>query len=213
MNRDKKNSTKNGEQLEKDLTSSQRAALELEEVTNRAVEALAKKLHVHQFPEEYDFMYDDHVDVAERRKGRNPMSSEYVARVNERRRSLGVRPLSDDGTAATDEAMALCRRQVREVIESMRTRVDEVMFYKWDPLHLSNSTWARDEYESYVPQAFKLALESTSYQPLADYLTHVATETMRMTEDRDHDVEIAQLIFALVNEEAHFPDQTVVEVD
>lgn len=40
-------------------------------------------------------------------------------------------------------------------------RIDEILFYKWDPIGISDSDWSRDEYQSYVPQVFKLALESS----------------------------------------------------
>jgi len=124
-----------------------------------------------------------------------------------------VSQLSENGMATSDDTMELCRQETRKEIEELRTRIDEVMFYKWDPLHLSNSNWSRDEYESYVPEVFRLALESTSHQPIADYLTQVATEIMSMTEDREHDIKVAELIFSLANNQTHFPDHTVVEVE
>ncbi len=55
-------------------------------------------LHVNLFPEEFDQMYDDHVDAAARRRGENPMRESYQIRVNERRKKMGIEPLSENGT-------------------------------------------------------------------------------------------------------------------
>lgn len=93
-----------------------------------------------------------------------------------------------------------------EEIEELGIRIDEILFYKWDPLNLSNSTWARDEYRSYVPKVLRLALESKSYHPIADHLSQIAAEAMRMDESRQHHVRVAKLIFFLANEQSFFPD-------
>lgn len=98
-------------------------------------------------------------------------------------------------------------------LEALRTRIDEILFYKWDPIGISNSNWARDEYESYVPQALKLAIESASSELLADYLTHVSTELIELEENRKRDREVAELIFSLAQDQDHFPDHRVVEVE
>jgi hypothetical protein len=76
-------------------------------------------------------------------------------------------------------------------------RIDEVLFYKWDPIGISDSDWARDEYQSYLPQVFKLALENNSPEPIANYLTVVTTENMGLSEAKQHDLNIAKLIIEL----------------
>lgn len=103
--------------------------------------------------------------------------------------------------------------QMSDEVKELCIRIDEIMFYKWDPIHLSNSNWPRDEYESYVPEVIRLTLESKSYHPIADYLTHVSTEIIGMTENRKHDIEIAKLIFSLAENETNFPDHTIMEVE
>ncbi len=76
-------------------------------------------------------------------------------------------------------------------------RIDEVLFYKWDPIGISDGDWARDEYQSYLPQVFKLALENNKPEPIADYLTGIATENMGLSEAKAHDIEIANLILEI----------------
>ena len=76
-------------------------------------------------------------------------------------------------------------------------RIDEVLFYKWDPIGISDGDWARDEYQSYLPQVFKLALENNSPEPIANYLSVITTENMGLSEAKQHDIKIAKLILEI----------------
>ena len=77
------------------------------------------------------------------------------------------------------------------------TRIDEVLFYKWDPIGISDSDWARDEYQSYTPQVFSLVLKNEIPEPIANYLTLITTERMGLSEAKSHDKEIAQLLIEI----------------
>jgi hypothetical protein len=213
MNRFKKEKIKRHHEERKSLAPEQIKALDLQEIENAEIQKLAQKIHTERFPEEYDFMYDDHTDVADRKKRKNPMSDEYIAKISEKRKTLGVSQLSENGMPESNDTWELCFQEAKKDIRDLRTRINEIMYYKWDPLHISNSNWTRDEYNSYVPEVFRLSLESPSYQPISDYLTHVTTEIMSMTENVEHDIEIAELIFSLAKDHAHFPDHTLLEVE
>lgn len=63
----------------------------------RRIEALAKEIHFELFPEEYDHMMDSISDAKDRRRGINPMSVDYTAKVNARREELAVSPLGANG--------------------------------------------------------------------------------------------------------------------
>ncbi len=76
-------------------------------------------------------------------------------------------------------------------------RIDEVLFYKWDPIGISDSDWSRDEYQSYLPQVFKLALENKTPQPIANYLSVITTDNMGLSEAKSHDMAIAKLILEI----------------
>lgn len=76
-------------------------------------------------------------------------------------------------------------------------RIDEILFYKWDPIGISETSCPRDEYQSYTPQAFKIALKSSSPEPLAEYLNKIATERMELKSAKEHDLRIAQMIMEL----------------
>lgn len=73
-------------------------------------------------------------------------------------------------------------------------RIDEILFYKWDPIGVSDSDWARDEYQSYLPKIFAFALESNSPEPIAEFLGVVSNEIMGLSVAPEHNRKIAELI-------------------
>jgi len=73
-------------------------------------------------------------------------------------------------------------------------RIDEILFYKWDPIGASDSDWARDEYQSYLPRVFAYSMESNSPESIAKYLGVVSTESMGLSAAPEHDMKIAELI-------------------
>jgi hypothetical protein len=73
-------------------------------------------------------------------------------------------------------------------------RIDEILFYKWDPVGISDSDWARDEYQSYLPKVFNYAMESDSPELITKYLGVVTTENMGLSSAAEHDQKIAILI-------------------
>jgi hypothetical protein len=200
MNHFKKEGKRKQEEARKGLQPEQISGLDIQNLKNQAIGKLAREIHAERFGKEHDLMSDSRSDAGDRKKGKS-------------RKRQGVSPLSDAGMAASNDSMTLCIKEAIVEIEELYTRIDEILFYKWDPLHLSDTNWSRDEYESYVPEVFRLALESESYDPIADHLTKIATEIMLMTENRKHDIEIAKLIFSLTKDEPYDPHRTVVEVE
>ena len=73
-------------------------------------------------------------------------------------------------------------------------RIDEILFYRWDPIGISTDGWGRDEYHGYLPKVFHIALEQTSPELIAEYLTNVTIERMGLSEDKEHDLAIAKQI-------------------
>lgn len=74
------------------------------------------------------------------------------------------------------------------------TRIDEILFYKWDPIGISGGGWARDEYQSYLPKVFAHAMESDSADPIAEFLGVVVTQCMGLSAAPEHDIKIAKMI-------------------
>ena len=87
-----------------------------EEEENKVSE-LARKIHIERFSEEYDFMYDSNVDANERDRGINPMSKEYIERINKKRADLGVSQLSESGMSISDDTMDLCIEEAKKIIK------------------------------------------------------------------------------------------------
>ena len=79
-------------------------------------------------------------------------------------------------------------------------RIEEILYYKWDPIGISDSAWPRDEYQSYLPQVFKRALAGGSPHPIAAYLGQIRTEYMGLPENIVHDLKIAVLILEIKEE-------------
>jgi hypothetical protein len=76
-------------------------------------------------------------------------------------------------------------------------RIDEVLFYKWDPIVISDVGWARDEYQSYLPKVFSYAMKSNSPSEIATYLGIVSTESMGLSSSLEHDMKIAKMILEI----------------
>lgn len=89
------------------------------------------------------------------------------------------------------------RKQLSPQQIELYTRIDEILFYKWDPIGISDGNWARDEYQSYLPKIFSLASEHDNPKAIAEYLTEVTTESMGLSPAKEHDLRIAMLIIEI----------------
>lgn len=73
-------------------------------------------------------------------------------------------------------------------------RIDEVLHYVWDPVGVAGIPQARDEYDSYVPQVFRLLKGTGDGKEVAEYLHWLSTEHIGMGANRDHDAEVVQVL-------------------
>lgn len=92
-------------------------------------------------------------------------------------------------------------------------RIDEILFYKWDPIGVSNSNWPRDEYSLYVSKVLELAINNKTYQPLAEYLTRLSKDIVERADSKERASKVAKLIFSIANNEAYYPEHTAITVD
>ena len=76
-------------------------------------------------------------------------------------------------------------------------RIDEILFYKWDPIGISDSDWARDEYQSYLPKVFSLAIGFETPEKIAEYLTTISSGYMGLGAQPEHDLKIANLVLSV----------------
>ena len=56
-------------------------------------------------------------------------------------------------------------------------RIDEVVHYIWDPIGVSDTAYARTEYQSYVPQIFG-RVKAGDWESIVEYMKLVATDHM-----------------------------------
>lgn len=73
-------------------------------------------------------------------------------------------------------------------------RIDEVIFYLWDPVEVSNAVGARSEYEGYLPSVFEIVRRNAPSSEIADYLMRVESERMGMKPRSKKASEIAELL-------------------
>lgn len=74
-------------------------------------------------------------------------------------------------------------------------RVDEVLFYVWDPIGVATSPTARDEYYGYLPIVFSMLQgEGANASIIAAYLDSIASERMGLDANPEHSKRVAQLL-------------------
>lgn len=73
-------------------------------------------------------------------------------------------------------------------------RIDELLHYLWDPIGVAGVPQARDEYESYVPQVFRLLKATLDGKEVAEYLHWLSAEHMGLGANREHDAKVVGLL-------------------
>ena len=73
-------------------------------------------------------------------------------------------------------------------------KIDEILWNDWDPIGIAGAAEARDEYYSYLPKVFRLALENATANQIAEYLFSIETERMGLSGNMKHCAEIAELV-------------------
>jgi hypothetical protein len=76
-------------------------------------------------------------------------------------------------------------------------RTDEVLFYIWDPISVSDTPAARDEYERYLPVVFSMLKQSKPIDEIADYLSKIEIESMGLGDAsglKNKNIKVAELL-------------------
>ena len=82
--------------------------------------------------------------------------------------------------------------RISETNARLYRAVDEILHYVWDPIGVCGIAGAREEYQAYVPEVFRLLLDHGDEQAIADHLGRVATEKMGMKTNRIRDLAAAR---------------------
>ena len=111
MNRFKKEEQRKHNESRSGLSEQEVNKLDREEAIEHEITILARSIHAEQFSEEYDFMFDDHVDYSNRKKGINPASDDSINKVAVERTEAGVSPLSLSGMPVSNDSWKIAYEQ------------------------------------------------------------------------------------------------------
>jgi len=118
MNRAKKEEKRKYQEARKGKTAEEIAVIDAQDIVNEQIHRVAKLLHGSLFSEEYDLMSDSISDAHDRKKGINPMSEEYIKKVDDKRRVLGFSSLSSSGQTTTNDTMEYCLRIAKGALQT-----------------------------------------------------------------------------------------------
>ncbi len=78
--------------------------------------------------------------------------------------------------------------------DELRRRVDEVLFYVWDPIGISPEPCARCEYENYVSHIFEMLVADRDSKAIADCLAEITRTRMELPPDKNRCETTADLL-------------------
>jgi hypothetical protein len=76
----------------------------------------------------------------------------------------------------------------------LRKRVDEVLYYIWDPIGVSTCPSARGEYATYVSDILKLLEQNEGINEISEHLEHIRTKDMELQGNRKQSVVVAKML-------------------
>jgi len=78
--------------------------------------------------------------------------------------------------------------------------IDEILWRYWDPIGVNDCEEARDEYHSYLPHIFRLAIEGADAYRISSSLIATIETNIGLGADREHNQNIAEKIVKAKNE-------------
>ena len=82
---------------------------------------------------------------------------------------------------------------IKEKLRELERRIDEVLFYVWDPIGVSDTPAARGEYSSYTLTILKYVLDE-DLKKIASQLGKIESSSMGLTINEIKNLEIAELL-------------------
>ena len=81
----------------------------------------------------------------------------------------------------------------KEKLRELERRIDEVLFYVWDPIGVSDTAAARGEYSSYIMTILKYVLDE-DLKKIASQLAEIESNSMGLAINETKNLEIAELL-------------------
>lgn len=76
-------------------------------------------------------------------------------------------------------------------------RIDDILWFDWDPIGVNDIEDARDEYQSYTPEIFELKIKGADRSSIANRLNEIAVDRMGLLGNIEHCIKIADRIVAV----------------
>lgn len=76
----------------------------------------------------------------------------------------------------------------------LEMRVDEVLFYLWDPFAFNAEPFAREEYRDYVMEVFNFVEAGKNSEQIAELLTDIVENRMGLEFSRETSLNVAKLL-------------------
>jgi len=74
-------------------------------------------------------------------------------------------------------------------------KINEFLLKKWDPIGISTTSGAEDEYFQYAFDIYKIIQRSKSYEKLFEYLWEIETQHMGLKGNKTKTEKFAELLF------------------
>jgi hypothetical protein len=72
--------------------------------------------------------------------------------------------------------------------------IDEILWADWNPIGVNDSPEARDEYQSYLPHIFRLAIEGKDAERISASLIATIETNMGLSANKEHILNVAKKI-------------------
>jgi len=76
-------------------------------------------------------------------------------------------------------------------LRELNQRIDEILYYVWDPIGVADNPCARGEYSSYTMTILKYVLKGDINQ-IADQLSNIEIGSIGLTTKKEHKINVAQ---------------------
>ena len=88
----------------------------------------------------------------------------------------------------------LLKNKLNPKQKELFTHTDEVLHYLWDPIGVSDSAYARDEYDTHSLQVFKKLIQNNPKEEIIDYLVLTESDSFGLQENRKKAKHIAEVL-------------------
>ena len=86
------------------------------------------------------------------------------------------------------------KRKLKPREKELIKRTDEVLHYLWDPIGVSDSAYARDEYGTYSFQVSKKLMQDNSKEEIIDYLILIESDSFGLIANRKRAQHVARTL-------------------